>query len=35
MLATGAPVKKLAPSLWESSQPLITTLVNVAPQGRL
>jgi hypothetical protein len=28
-------VKKLAPQVWESSQPLITTLVNAALQGRL
>jgi hypothetical protein len=28
-------VKKMAPQLWESSQPLITTLVSAAVQGKL
>lgn len=30
-----ARVKKLAPQLWESSQPLINTLINAAVQGKL
>jgi hypothetical protein len=30
-----ARVKKLAPQLWESSQPLINTLVSAAIQGKL
>jgi hypothetical protein len=30
-----ARVKKLAPQLWESSQPLINTLISTAVQGKL
>jgi len=30
-----ARVKKLAPQLWESSQPLLNTLVSAAIQGKL